>query len=245
MINGYILSAAIGIATVLAAYIFHFYFYLGQDLSKDPGVWGVFGDYTGGLLNPALSFISIVLLIKSLDIQKEANRNLQEELFNSAKTEKTKALDTLLFHMINSQKEILPSLQIAISTGAGNLILTGPSAIRELEEEIARLRTNNQGDKDITDLIENSDISDNIFGTLRAFYVAVKVISDKLSDSAGFTAQDRKERLLTLINFTDFSQLRLILIGMQFMNWSPADYLRSNAELQDVLQETGIKLPLY
>lgn len=245
MINGYILSALIAVATVLAAYIFHFYFYLGQDLSKDAGVWGVFGDYTGGLLNPTLSFISIVLLIKSLDIQKEANRNLREELFNSAKTEKTRALDTLLFNIISSQKEMLPSLKIAISTGAGNQIIQGAPAILVLEEKIEELRTKKQTDKDIADLIESSDISDSIFGTLRAFYVAVKVISDKLSNSAGFTAQDRKERLLTLINFTDFAQLRLILIGMQFMKWSPANYLRSNAELQDVLQETGIKQPLY
>ncbi|HEY6436916.1 MAG TPA: hypothetical protein VIY47_10010, partial [Ignavibacteriaceae bacterium] len=87
-IKAYIIFAATLIVIVYLIYWFRFYVALDYEASKDPAVWGQLGDYVGGVLNPLLSFISIVLLIKSLVLQYEANSNLKIEIKNSEKTEK-------------------------------------------------------------------------------------------------------------------------------------------------------------
>ncbi|MCY1459504.1 hypothetical protein D3C76_1648140 [compost metagenome] len=73
----------------------------------------------------------------------------------------------------------------------------------------------------------------------------VKMISEKLSDSNGFSLDDRASHYLTLINFTDFALLRLVMMSAQFMQFSSTDYLKSNKEFNVVLSETGLNYNLY
>ncbi len=62
------------IGVVILAYVFNFN--TGKGLSKSTEVWAQFGDYLGGVVNPILTFLSIVLLIKSVNLQREANSSL-------------------------------------------------------------------------------------------------------------------------------------------------------------------------
>ena len=55
-------------------------FGISGDVSQKTDVWGQFGDYVGGVLNPILSFISIYLLISSLSLQRQANTSLVDEI---------------------------------------------------------------------------------------------------------------------------------------------------------------------
>lgn len=58
-----------------AIFIIALAFYFGNfhgPLSSNQAVWGVFGDFLGGLLNPILSFTTVYLLIRSLTSQHEA-----------------------------------------------------------------------------------------------------------------------------------------------------------------------------
>lgn len=71
------------------------------------------------------------------------------------------------------------------------------------------------------------------------------MISDKLSDSHGFDYEDRRSHILTLVNFTDFSLLRLIMISLQFMEYHSTEYLRENKDFNEVLKEVGIDYNLY
>ncbi|EKI0758133.1 hypothetical protein ACVYFZ_12405 [Vibrio cholerae] len=52
---------------VLAAYLINFHSY---DLSKSPSQWGAFGDFLGGVLNPILSFLSLILVLVTIRQQK-------------------------------------------------------------------------------------------------------------------------------------------------------------------------------
>lgn len=60
----------IGIIILLAvgAYIINFY---DNNISKDPTNWGVLGDYIGGILNPAISLIALLYLMKTYETQKQ------------------------------------------------------------------------------------------------------------------------------------------------------------------------------
>ncbi|MBR8376750.1 hypothetical protein KDW20_13285 [Burkholderia cenocepacia] len=93
---------------------------------------------------------------------------------------------------------------------------------------------------------EFMDSTDKIFGIIRAFYISARMVSEKLSDKNGFSSEERKGFLNTLVNFTDFSQLRLVLMGIQFLDYYQASkYLRDDVEFQSVLKEVGLHLDPY
>lgn len=84
-------KAALAIVSVMllvvAAYVFRFQ----NHPAGDPDAWGQFGDYFGGLLNPALGSFSVLALIytvylqtKTLEATREQLNVSQEELKNSS-----------------------------------------------------------------------------------------------------------------------------------------------------------------
>lgn len=241
----YVLIAFLVIFLVFISYIINFYLILGYTVSNDTAVWGQLGDYIGGLLNPTLSFISLVLLIKSLTLQNEANSDLRKELKNSEKTEKLRSFETLFFNMLNSQKELFNSFSVDLSQNNLKIIKNSVEAVIAIEDEIANIRELGGCDTEIKELINKLDYKDQIFGLTRAFYIIVKIITDKLNDSEGFSSEDRKSHLHTLINFTEFSQLRMIMIGIQFTEFESVKYLKDHSEFLVVLQEVGVGFDLY
>lgn len=244
MFNLYILVAAISMIVVAAFYVIKFFGILGFGLADDSAIWGQFGDYMGGSLNPILSFISIILLIKSLNLQNQANFDLRDEVKENRKTEKLRSFSTLFFNMISSQKSLLDSFTVDLNF-KNITIPPGASTITSIEDEIEKFRDNGGNDATITSFLERIDIDDRIYGMLRAFYVTVKIVSEKLSNENGFSIVDRKDHLLTLINFTDFAQLRLIIMAIQFMDYPICEYLRNNPDFSSVLTDVGLHLDPY
>ncbi|WP_020683663.1 hypothetical protein [Marinobacterium rhizophilum] len=245
MTNRYIIAAAVTIAVVFLSYFIHFYMILGYKISNDSAIWAQLGDYAGGILNPILSFISIVLLIKSLTLQNQANLDLRREIKNNEKTEKLKSFESIFFNMINSQKYLFDTFRIEVSIDEEYVTRTGVEAVIEIENAIEARRENNPNDNIVQEYLDNLDAFDQIFGITRTFYIMVKMISEKLSDSHGFNLEDRNSHFLTLLNFTDFAQLRLIMICVQFMDFESVKYLKNNDEFKAVLDETGLSYELY
>lgn len=240
----YVSVAGVAIATVFGSYAFNFYFKLKYNISNDPAIWGQFGDYIGGILNPLLSFVSIFLLIKSLDIQSEANYTLRNELSNNEKIEKLRSFEALLFNIINSQKSLFESFVIFIPEHGNHSEIRGVQAVLKIEEFL-KYRDTELDDLAIREYLEEIDKNDHIFGIVRAFYVAIKIISDRLSDSEGFSLTQRELHYLTLINLTDFSQLRLIIICCQFLEYESVKYIRNKNEFSNILLNQGISFDLY
>jgi len=245
MINRYAAAAALLLFGVFASYLLQFHFKLGYGVSNDPAVWGQLGDYFGGLLNPMLSFISLVLLIKSLTLQNQANQDLRNEISNTRKSERLRSFEVQLFNMIDSQRASLHTLKIEFENEGSLEVMYGADAIIKIEDDIEFLRKNSPEVNSAIEYLENADATDQIFGVTRVFYNMVKMISEKLSDSNGFSLEDRASHYLTLINFTDFALLRLVMMSAQFMQFPSTDYLKSNKEFNAVLIETGLNYNLY
>jgi len=186
-----------------------------------------------------------VLLIKSLSLQNEANISLRKELQYNEKTEKIRIFETQFFNMLNSQSLAFDSFKIELLQNGETFIKHGVEAVIEIEEEIEIIRKNGEGDEKIIKFLTDVDSNDQIFGTTRRFHIMVKMISEKLSDINGFSEDERKSHLMTLINFTDFSLLRLIMISMQFMSYQSTEYLKNEHEFNSVLQEVGLNWNLY
>ncbi len=245
MINKYMIAAIISIALVVILYIYNFYFSLQYSISNDTAVWGQLGDYTGGLLNPILSFISLVLLIKSLRLQNEANLSLRNDLKNSEKTEKSRIFETQFFNMLEAQKTSFDLFKVSVEQDGNRVNKFGVEAVIEIEEEIEKIRQEDDDDEKIKDFLSAIDSNDQLFGVTRRFYIMVKIISEKLTDENDFSDTERTSQLMTLINFSDFPLLRLVMMSMQFMDYKSTEYLKENDEFNSVLQEVGIGWNLY
>lgn len=242
--NRYILIAIILIALVCSSYVLNFYLKLNYVISDKPEEWGQLGDFLGGLINPILSFMSLVFIIKSLSLQNEANMELRDEIKNTRKTEKLRSFETQLFHMIASQRESFNSFNINEITYQGILKKNGAEAVISIEIEIERLRESFDIEV-VTAYLEAADPTDQIYGLTRIFYNIVKLISEKLSNENAFSAEERKSHYLTLINFTDFALLRLIMLTAQFTKNPPTEYLKLNQESSSTLKETELNYELY
>lgn len=245
MINRYVIAAAIATFLAWTSYTLQFYISLGYGISEDPAVWGQLGDYLGGILNPVLSFISVVLLIKSLTLQNEANQSLTRDLINSEKTEKIRAFEALFFNMIDAQKDLFKNFAIDILENDNTVSKHSTDAVIAIENELENLKDGLHNEAEIRGFLEEIDSRDQIFGVVRVFYIIVKIISERLGESQGFHQEERKSHLHALVNFTDFAQLRLILIAMRFMDFESVKYLKSNDELIDVMTEVGLDYSLY
>lgn len=76
--------------------VFYFYVGMGKDISTNGSDWSNFGAYYGGVAAPVLSFISIILLVYTINQQSEANEIVRDE---------TTKLD-MLRYMSGSEQEI-------------------------------------------------------------------------------------------------------------------------------------------
>jgi len=147
--------------------------------------------------------------------------------------------------MLNSQKNHFDAFKITLVNGDDVEEFRSVEAVLELEEQVEGLVSSHKPATIVSDFLEDADSHDQIYGCVRIFYIMVKMISEKLSDGNGFSADDRKAHYLTLINFTDFALLRLILMAVQFMESQPSLYLKSHGEFLSVLSELELSCELY
>ncbi len=94
------------IALVVTKYIFKF----GTELSSNQEVWGQFGDYFGGVLNPILSFFAFAALLYTVHLQIESSNE-------SENRHSEQVFDSRLFQLLNVNFEILKSL-VVYQTGS-------------------------------------------------------------------------------------------------------------------------------
>ncbi|WP_167882907.1 putative phage abortive infection protein [Leptospira levettii] len=74
--NGYLITALIVMA--LPAILYYQKFSNKFEFIRDEEIWGQFGDFYGGLLNPLLTFITFLFVIKSFNFQKNEAQDLKE-----------------------------------------------------------------------------------------------------------------------------------------------------------------------
>ncbi|AIW14110.1 hypothetical protein VITU102760_08685 [Vibrio tubiashii] len=81
--------AVIGLAVgVLGLYLYQFGF---GAFSTDQGVWGAFGDYLGGVLNPVIALLALIYLAKTYQTQKDELKETKKALLQSAKSHQEQA----------------------------------------------------------------------------------------------------------------------------------------------------------
>lgn len=86
LVRSEVFAAAYWVGAFALIVVFGYFQWFGQELkfplSKDPAVWGQFGDYIGGVLNPICAYMAFVWLVRSYALQKtelvETRKGLEE-----------------------------------------------------------------------------------------------------------------------------------------------------------------------
>lgn len=245
MMNRYVVFASASLVLVALAYFVNFYLKLGFGISTDVADWAALGDYMGGLLGPLLNFITIFILVKSLVFQRSSNEELRAEIERNRKIDRLRSFENLFFNMLETQKNIFEALSLDVEVDGKLLSYNDAEAVAVLEENIEDLRETGASVKEIGKYLEEIDSSDKIFGVLRSFYITVRMVSEKLSDEEGFKLEDRESHYLTLINFTNFSHVRLVMLMIQFVECYPSNYLKKHREFDEVVTKVGLSMELY
>jgi hypothetical protein len=232
-------------SSVIMMYFYKFGSFDISKLSKDPAHWGQLGDYIGGLLNPILSFATIIYLIKanisqreSSELQKLQIQQLLDESATTRKIEKYRNFDNEFFELISSQKLNFDNFKINV----GKNDISKERAVAHMEDCIATYRHINLSDDDIKKRLLKFDEEEKLYNMLRVFFLIVKLIFDRLSDENGFSQEEREKKIEVLIAFTDFSILRVVLISMQFFSYYPSRYLKENKEFNNVLVKLKLNI---
>lgn len=235
MTKRFAITCAIAIVLAIAPYIYAFAFHFNHTISSSPSDWGALGDYIGGIVNPLLSFASIILIIRTVQLQRDANDALKEDLETAKQESKLRAFDAKLSSLISVQHEQLKSFKLEFSSVNGeHYELEGVTAILELEDLISSILDNGIA-PNLELLLRHLDSRDSLLTAIRRFYIPLRMISIDLSDLNGFSRKTREENIETLIGFTDFSLLRLIMLSAEHIKSSPAEYITNNVELKSVL----------
>ena len=220
-----ILFSALLIAFAWLAYYLNFYH--GGGFSKSTEVWGQFGDYTGGVVNPILSFITIILLINSLKEQRVANKSLKEETERQEKLEDFRKFEVRFFNLVEIQRTGFDSLTINISGSE----VRATSAVSYIEELVLEIK-NDAGTKDnVVEKLEEIDPHDSLHSLFRRFYLIVKLIDSKLDGKL------KEEYYEALLNLTDIKLISLICIISSYHQWDVVQYISASG----ILNEDGLQ----
>jgi hypothetical protein len=222
------------LALTWIAYWYNFGFLQDQGISKTANEWALLGDFLGGVLNPILTFLTILILIQSLTLQKNENDKTKQ-------FEKIRSFELHFFNMIDSQKVLFNNLRLRFNANDIVVIKTAGSAVISLEDIVIHLKDNGKTSEDIKLAIESFDHDDSIYSATRTFAIIAKLVQKKLSNEHGFSTVERKEYYEILLSYTDFSLIRLILITMKYLKNAQVSALQENIEFIETLKSAGIE----
>lgn len=207
---------------VFFSYFYWFKMTLSFHTSHSPEVWGQFGDFIGGLLNPILSFITVmILIVTSLHQQKQYE--------NSEKRELNKRFDDRFYGMINYQRSFADEFKCKLPSGEdANL----SELVLYMEKMIF--------DTDNHDEINTIQHKENIFPLIRSFYILIKMVNEANDDS--IDDKDMDKYYEWLVNLSNFHLVKLVLLCVfYYEDISSFEYIKSSHRFIVKISKLGWK----
>lgn len=236
------LAIVIAAVSILASCLTYTLFFANTPISDNPERWGQLGDYLGGTLNPILSFISILLLTRSLNIQSETQLATNTQFTEERKREIIRSFESRFLGLIASLGSS-DGIKICHKDNYGEIFTRhGKDAVKFLELLIEEMRDSSASDSQISDQLSSVDIDDDIYETCRRFYVCAKLINNHLHDCGGFTQQDRIDQFVTMINFTSIHNISVICMSIQYSDLPSIRYILGSSEFLAAAEITGMPI---
>jgi hypothetical protein len=126
---------------MLGLYIYKF----GTTLASDQAIWGAFGDFLGGTLNPLVSFLTLIVAVSVWKLQKDELAMTRKTLQESMEVAKTQAnlmsvqrIEQTMFSLIEQLRQSIKDFSVAKNfnriNGPGDL--NGSEAVRSLDSAL-------------------------------------------------------------------------------------------------------------
>lgn len=229
MISRKVIYLSIG-SIILAwlSYWYNFGYLNSYDISNKPEDWATLGNFMGGILSPVLTFITIVLLVNSLGLQKESNSQLQSEIEKNELFEKVRSFELRFFNMIDSQSVIFKDFNLEFKDSEDTKFKYSSAAVSELESIVIDIKDLGCSKAQIKEAIEAFDNNDDIYSVIRAFCTIIKSIDNKINNDNGFSYEDALDYYETLISFTDYALFRLVLMCSKYLDFQVLEFVRSD-----------------
>ncbi|MDR3005635.1 MAG: hypothetical protein LBV14_15555 [Acidovorax sp.] len=229
------------------AYTYRFFYDLNYVISSRVEDWAHFGTYFSGILGPILNFLTIILLVYSMDMQLDANKALREDLEENKKNEKIRNFESLFFNMLDRQHSSFSTMNVVLIEDGEDIKYFGSEAVSKIEEIVEGLIGADVSSERIIEIIEKIDSHDGIYSQFRCFYLAINFIEEYLSQGNGFNELERKKYYKALINFTEYSQVRVMAMFLQFMfqRYENVKAVRNNKEFEEVFVDCGLGFDIY
>jgi hypothetical protein len=100
--------AAMALLLVLGVYFSKF----DGSLSSDQNVWGTFGDFVGGTLNPILAFASLCAILLTMKMQSDELKTSTDALRQQGKYLELQAIENTFFSMLDVYNKKVNSLEV-------------------------------------------------------------------------------------------------------------------------------------
>ncbi|HCM0840930.1 TPA: hypothetical protein N2779_004452 [Vibrio parahaemolyticus] len=100
----------------VAVYIYWFWYVNGQGISTDSTVWGAFGDFVGGLLNPIIALSALYWLTVSVKVQKQELAEARESLIDTVRGQKQQTKLLMLSSQMNALSKEVDSLNVDLAS---------------------------------------------------------------------------------------------------------------------------------
>ncbi|CAI8968448.1 hypothetical protein [Pseudomonas soli] len=214
---------AVGLLAIGGALLtYYLNFDKGLGFSEDKGDWGVFGDFIGGFSNPIITFMTMCMLIKSIDLQREANNALIEQNTNIKKTEDIRSFESTFFNLAEVMKQEFSRIERRSQNGTHY----ASNAINHLEKSLTALRQYDSklNEKDIRKAFEKIDERSgmSIYSAVRSFSVLIRFITENSP------TEHHDKYLRIAVSITPVKMLHLICIAKALSTWSSLDDLRED-----------------
>jgi len=233
-----ILFGASVITGALLVYAINFNPWLG--FSEDKGDWGTFGDFIGGFSNPIITFITMCMLIKSIDLQKDANESIIQQntqIKNSEARQKEiedlRSFESTFYSLAEVARQEYSRLRIKDSSGNEHF---GSFAVSYIEEEILKQHIENiklGHPSDFLALFNKLDEESSmaLFSSVRSFYILFKVTTEACPATY-------QERYIEICNYTmPVRFLNLVCIAQAYSDWEILKLLTKH----NFFEKKGIK----
>lgn len=155
---------AIIASVLLLAYTLWFFVYLGEPLSPTPSVWGAFGDYVGGILNPLVASFALYWLVTSVRLQKQELYETRLELTKAGKAQEKQARMQLFSSQISGWSVRLENILRDIQSVRDDLNFVRNSARDQVWCDIRGRRINYT---DAMELIESLEDRERLLNEMR------------------------------------------------------------------------------
>ena len=104
---------------ILAAYViaaltlgFYFAYFFRSSISSDPSDWGTLGDYFGGLMNPVVSYVTLLVAYAVWKQQREELKATKEALEVQAKTAEQQRQEQRFFDLLNLYQQTVSAISV-------------------------------------------------------------------------------------------------------------------------------------